>query len=235
GTIRFFNYYLMDKKDILKKYQFYNEAEPTQQEEYEQRGNIATLHAGDFYFHEGDSCRHVALIGEGDIRVYKSGASGREVTLYHVGSGETCTLTASCILANINYPATAVAESETVALLYPAAVFREWIITRKEIQSFVFQALASRMSTVMSLVEEITFNKMDCRVAEYLLHRFTKMGNQVSTIQSTHEQIASELGSAREVISRILQEFKRLGAIELARKQIIIKDIEKLHNLAQHP
>ena len=221
----------MDKQEILNKFQFYRESGEAQQEEFASRGSIARLHRGDFFFHEGDSCRHVALIGGGDIRVYKTGSTGREVTLYHVCSGETCTLTASCILANIEYPATAVAESETVALLYPAPLFREWIITNDDIRTFVFQTLALRMSNVMSLVEEITFNKMDRRVAEYLLQQVEKKGDPLAPIQSTHERIASELGSAREVISRILQEFKRMGAIEMGRKQIVVKDAAKLREI----
>lgn len=214
----------MDKSDILQKYSFYADAPLVARQKFDRAATHVSLNPGDFYFHEGDACSHVALVGDGSIRVYKSGESGREITLYHVRAGETCILTASCVLAGMRYPAAAIAESQTEAVIFPAPVFREWIANLEPVRKFVFQTLAARMSQLMALVEEITFNKMDKRLAEYLHRRFDNDGRPIAVVHITHEQIATELGSAREVVSRLLKEFERLGAIEVARGRIRLRN-----------
>ncbi len=214
----------MEKIEILKKYSFFNEADAGLQKELEQEAIGAKLKAGDFYFFEGDACSQIALLGKGSIRVYKQGESGREITLYHVISGETCILTASCLLASMSYPATAIAEQDSEAVIFPAAIFRKWIGSYETIRQLIFETLAMRMSTVMSLVEEIVFNRMDHRLAQYLQQKFENGGQPLNIIHITHDQIASELGSAREVISRLLKELERLGALELTRGRISLKN-----------
>lgn len=221
----------MDKVDILARYHFYTDASSAAQQEFEDAAMLAQLQAGDRYFHEGDSCNQIALLGKGSVRVYKTGESGREITLYHVRAGETCILTASCVLAHLNYPASAVAEEDTEAVVFPAGIFRTWVAVDERVRQFVFETLATRMASVLSLVEEITFNKMDRRLAEYLKTKFCNEGRPVRVIQATHEHIAGELGSAREVISRLLKEFEREGAIELARGRILLRDADILQKL----
>ncbi len=214
----------MDKSDILQKYCFYAHAPLAARQKFDRAATQVELNPGDFYFHEGDACTHVALVGNGSIRVYKAGESGREITLYHVRAGETCILTASCVLAGMSYPAAAVAESQTDAVIFPAPVFRDWVASMATVRDFVFQTLATRMADLMALVEEITFNKMDKRLAEYLCQRFENEGRPITVLHVTHEQIATELGSAREVVSRLLKEFERLGAIEVARGRIRLRN-----------
>ncbi len=117
----------MDKREILEQFNFFTDADVARQLEIEEVAKAVSLSPGDFYFHEGDPCSGVAIIGRGDVRVYKSsGETGRE-TLYHVRSGETCFLTASCLLANIDYPASAVADIETDALIFPSTLFQRWL------------------------------------------------------------------------------------------------------------
>jgi CRP/FNR family transcriptional regulator len=219
----------MDKIEILNKYPFYCEAGRAIQKEFEDVAVCASLNSGDFYFHEGDICSQIALIGKGSIRVYKSGETGREITLYHVRSGEACILTASCVLAEEPYPATAEIEYQVKAVVFPAAIFRDWISRIGPVRDFVFKTLAKRVAGVMALVEEITFNKMDHRLAEFLLHRFSNKCRPNNVLELTHEQIAAELGSAREVISRLLKEFERLGAINLTRGRIHLIDGKMLN------
>ncbi|MFQ5674789.1 MAG: Crp/Fnr family transcriptional regulator [bacterium] len=218
----------MEKIEILKKYRFYTEANPGFQKELEQAASMAQLNAGDFYFLEGGTCTQIALLGKGSIRVYKQGESGRQITLYHVVSGETCILTASCLLSGMNYPASATAESDSTAVVFSAPTFRKWVAADEGIRQFVFETLAIRMANVMSLVEEIVFNRMDQRLAQYLQQRFANERRPLRIIQATHEQIASDLGTAREVISRLLKELERLGAIELTRGRISLGDNEIL-------
>jgi len=217
----------MEAGEILGKFEFYRTADSRMRSAVQENAAMATLSAGDFYFHEGDVCSHIALVGQGSIRVFKCGESGREITLYHVMAGQTCILTAACVLANKHYPASARAESDTEAVLFPANVFRDWVATNDLLRRFVFETLAERMADVMTLIEEVTFSKMDKRLAAYLLQRFTHDGMAVRVINETHENIAAELGTAREVVSRLLKDFERRRAIELGRGRIILQD-EKL-------
>ncbi|RMF61336.1 MAG: Crp/Fnr family transcriptional regulator [Calditrichaeota bacterium] len=221
----------MDKIEILKRYPFYTNTSAAFRRELEEAAVTAQLSQGQYYFHEGDACTQVALVGKGSIRVYKSGESGREITLYHVRSGETCILTASCVLAGMAYPAHGLVESDIEAAVFPAPRFRQWVAKREEVRQFVFETLAARMAEVMALVEEITFNKLDRRLVSYLLKRFANEGRPLKFLHLTHEQIAVELGSAREVISRILKDLERLGALELSRCRIGLKDEQKLRRM----
>lgn len=222
----------MDKKDILAQFPFFEQLPSRWQQRLQEKAASAQLPAGAFYFHEGDACTQIALVGKGDIRVYKGSESGREITLYHVRAGSTCILTASCVLAGMSYPASARVESAAKAVLFPAPDFRQWITERSEIRQFVFETLASRMAEVMALIEEITFRKMDTRLATFLQQRFANEGRPLSTLHFTHEQIAIELGSAREVISRLLKEFERLDAITITRGRIKLNDRKALEKLA---
>ncbi len=219
--------------DILNQYNFYAQLTANTQKALANTGTHCVLRAGDFFFHEGDACSQVALIGRGDIRVYKSAESGREITLYHVASGETCVLTTTCFLTASTYPASAIAEEETEAILFPAPQVRRWFAEDETLRQFFLETLARRMSHVMALVEEVAFNRMDRRLAERLLRRFAQAGTTTDVLETTHEQLAAELGSAREVISRLLKELERSGAIELARGRIVLRDQAILRRFAE--
>lgn len=218
----------MTKEEILKKFPFFQKAKPIFKDELLDLAMPASLTKGYFLFHEGDLCSQIALVGKGRIRVYKSAESGREITLYHVREGETCILSASCILSGMKYPAHAVAESEVTGIIFPAARFREWIATRESIRDFIFKTLATRMTHMMTLVEEITFNKMEQRLGDYLIRRFENEGRPLRVLNLTHEQIATDLGSARKVVSRLLKDFERQGVIQLARGKIVLQDESRM-------
>ncbi len=223
----------VDKKiAILDLFSFFRNAPDDLKKEIVCHAEWAEMPQGAFYFHEGEACTRIGLVGEGDIRVYKAGESGREITLYHVRRGETCILTASCILADVSYPATACVEKTTQAIVFPAHVFRRWVAGREIVREFVFDALARRMADVMSLIDEISFRKMDARLADFLLARFAGEGRPVKVLHLTHEQIAVELGSAREVVSRLLKEFERQQAIKLARGRVYLNDEAVLRRVA---
>jgi len=179
----------MDKVDILKKYEFYNNADFSFKKKME-NASVAP------YFYEGDQCRQIALIGIGSERVYKTGESGREITLYQVMPGETCILSVSCFLGEKNYPANAIVGSETEAVVIDLGFFRRCIDSKQEVRKFVFSTLAVRLTNVLSLLEEITFNRVDQRLSEYLLKNFTNGKRESLFISTTHEQIAVELGTS---------------------------------------
>lgn len=173
--------------------------------------------AGEHIFTKGDSCTFFALMLSGKVRVYKAGETGREITLYRFGKGESCILTASCILSRNSFPAAAVTEEETEAILVPRELFREYIKQYDTWRNYFFDVLSERLSEVMEIVNEIAFRKMDARIAEYLA------GASIdSKVNATHQQIAAELGTSREVVSRILSDFERSGLVKLDRGKIMI-------------
>jgi len=166
---------------------------------------------------EGDSCSAIAFILSGEIRVYKIGETGREITLYEIGPGETCILNASCILSHTSYPANAVAVSDVNLLLVPSSDFRRFVMENEEMWAFVFMLLSQRLARVMELVEEVAFGRMDQRLMEYLLDK-----SRDSTLETTHQKIANDLGTSREVISRLLKDFERKQQVKLSRNSITL-------------
>jgi CRP/FNR family transcriptional regulator len=166
-------------------------------------------------YSEGDACSAIALILSGEIRVFKIGESGREITLYEIQRGETCILNASCILSNMSYPAHAVTMLDAELLMVPAVEFRRLLARYEEMRDFVFTLLSQRLTSVMTLVEEVAFGRMDLRLLEYIEEK-SEDGN----LNATHQKIANDLGTSREVVSRLLKEFERQGKIILSRNLI---------------
>lgn len=173
---------------------------------------------------EGDRCEQLAIILDGVVRVYKIGETGREITLYRIERSESCVLTASCILSRSTFPALAVTESSVDAILVPAHVIRQWLARFEPWRDYLFGLLAHRLADVIATVEEVAFRRMDARVAAYL----AALGEDGTVVQITHQQIASELGTAREVVSRILKDLERAGQIELSRGTIRLVDRDGL-------
>jgi CRP/FNR family transcriptional regulator len=159
--------------------------------------------------------------------VYKIGETGREITLYRFGNGQSCILTANAILSQKTFPAIATVEEEAEAVMIPADTFRHWVVRYDPWREFVFDLLSQRLSTVMAIVEEIAFRRMDARVAALLLDRFRMQ----DPIRITHQEIASELGSSREVISRLIEDFTERGLIRSGRGEIEVLDREGLASL----
>jgi CRP/FNR family transcriptional regulator len=212
----------IDKRDIIARLPFLESAPPSVVKEFVAAGTIVRLARDDYFLREGDTCSDFAIVLSGRLRVFKLGEGGQEITLYHVRAGEACPLNVSCILSDLPVPAMAKAEDDVEALVFPAGTFRKWMAESDPLRSFIFQMFAERLTEVMSLVEEVAFRKMDQRLAGYLDDLFRTEAKDES-VEITHARIASELGTAREVVSRLLKEFERLGAIELSRGRIDLR------------
>lgn len=171
-------------------------------------------------YSEGDPCSAIAFFLSGEIRVYKAGSSGREITLYEIGRGETCILNASCILAGMSYPANAVTIRGGEMLLVPAGDFRRLIGKYETMRDFVFTLLSRRLTSVMTLIEEVAFGKMDVRLLDYI-----KEKSDNGKLVATHQKIADDLGTSREVVSRLLKDFEREEKVILSRNLIQLSKI----------
>jgi|SRR5882672_3389291 len=219
------------KREILAKIPFIAEAPSELRKAFAEAATLVHLEAGEYFLREGDMCAHFAVLVSGKMRVLKLGESGHEITLYHVAAGEACPLNVSCILSGRPVPAMARVEERVEAILVPAATFRVWIAEYESLRKFVFQMFSSRLTEVMSLVEEVAFRRMDQRLARRLVELLVD-DDSGGSVEITHAELAADLGTAREVISRLLKEFERLGAIRLARGRIMTQDGAVLRGLA---
>ena len=196
--------------------------------ELKQHAQFAKIPAGHDVFIDGDRVEGIALMLSGVVRVYKIGETGREITLYRFGLGQSCILSANAIISQKSFPAIATVEEDAEAVMIPAEVFRAWVNKYELWREFVFDLLSERLSTVMAIVDEVVFKRMDRRVAALLLNQ-AKVQNPM---RITHQEIAAELGSSREVISRILEDFSREELIEAGRGTLEVLDLEGLETRA---
>lgn len=183
-----------------------------------------TIPEGTTLFHQGDPCLNYLLIVSGSVKVFTRAENGREIVLYHITSGGSCVLTTSCLIASEDYPAEGVTETDIVALAIPKSVFEQYMDESRVFQKQVFKSYGDRLIKLITLVEEISFAKLDLRLAKYLLEN----GSVNTPIHSTHQALATELGSAREVISRQLKEFEHKGWVQLSRGKIEIRNHDAL-------
>lgn len=180
---------------------------------------------------EGHILQHAMFIINGSIRVFKISPTGKEITLYRVQSGQCCVLMMASILGETEYEASVSIEAETEVLLLPVTEFRSWMDTTKPIRQYIYKQFIDRMTNVTKLLENVAFEPIPYRIAEFLFIAST----QSETLQITHEQLAVELGTAREVITRNLKELASKGALALQRGKITVLNRGILRNiLDQH-
>ena len=186
--------------------------------------NPLSLPARTQVFDEHQPCSGFPFVIQGAIRVIKASPNGRELPLYRVLPGETCFITASCLMGHQEYNARGETESDTQILMLPKPVFEE-MLGHEPFRRFVFQLFAERVADLMQLVEEVAFMRLDQRLAALLLGH----GREIRT---THQQLAQDLGSVREMVSRLLKGFEHRGLVKLGRETIEILDPAGLRELA---
>lgn len=169
------------------------------------------------------------MIKKGELRIYILSPEGREVTLYRLGEKDTCLLTAACILKNITFSIMVDAEVDSEVFLISSAAFKELKNKNIQVESFTNDIINCHFSETMWAMEKILFTSFDKRLAFFLLEQSREKGSEV--LNFTHEYIAKNLGSAREVVSRMLKYFQNEGIVSLSRGSIIIKDKKKLEAL----
>jgi CRP/FNR family transcriptional regulator len=187
------------------------------------------LKAGQVAYQPGWACPDYVMCMDGLTRVFKRSESGREILLYRVSNAETCVLTTSCLLAQETFPAESVAERDTLLAAIPASVFHAMMKESAAFQRFVFENYGLLLSSLITLVDEVTFSSLDLRLARHLLRE----ADAAQSINTTHQQLALDLGSVREVISRHLREWERMGWLEVARGSIRLTDRDALARYCQ--
>lgn len=192
------------------------------------RAAVMTLPAGTTVFAPGVQPDHFLLVLDGSVRVQQVSQSGREIVLYRVRGGDACIMTTACLFSGENYSAEGITETEVTAAAIPKDAFEEAIARSPGFRRIVFADYSNRLSDLMHVVEDVAFERLDKRLAKHLL----AAANGNGEITATHQDIASELGTAREVIGRLLKEFDRRGWVTLTRGKITLVDRPELERAA---
>ncbi len=193
------------------------------------RAKRVTLPKGTTVFAPGRPPESFLLLLDGTVRVQQASASGREIVLYRVSAGETCIMTTACLLADELYSAEGIAESTVMAVAIPKAAFEDALARSPGFRRLVFSEYSNRFSDVMHVVEEVAFERLDKRLAQRLL----ALAGADDTLTTTHQELATELGTAREVVGRQLKELERRGWVALSRGRIVLTDRNSLAGLAE--
>lgn len=219
------------RHEVLQHYGFYQGSDPSQRLELLAVSSPVRADDGQSLVEAGYSCKDIIFVGRGRLRVYVTGESGREVTLYHVRRGESCPVNLSAAMMGIGAFANASACGELGGVAIPADKFRRIAEGNSDVREYVFAATALRLGEIIALVREITTRRVDHRLADYLLRRFADSQQDPPVAEVTQQSIAAELGTAREVVSRRLQELDSIGAVELRRGRIILRNRRALHRV----
>jgi len=189
---------------------------------------LLTVPAGEAVFREGDRCSNFLLVTDGAVRVQKLSENGREIVLYRVEEGQSCILTTACMLGGKAYDAEAYTETEVHAVALPFAAFQKALHGSQGFREFVFGAYSDRVTELLMLIDSISFGRIDRRLAVHLLEHADAEGE----LKLTHQELARDLGTAREVISRMLKDFERRGMVLLGRGRISLQDRSALSRAA---
>lgn len=184
-----------------------------------ERSAVTRVPMGSVIFGPGVSPENLLLLLAGTVRVQQTSENGREIVLYRVEAGQSCVLTTACLLAHEDYTAEGVAETDVEAVAIPRSVFDDLMARSDAFRTFVFDSYSHRITELFRVIDEIAFGRIDVRLAQ----RLTALARG-GEVRATHQQLATELGTAREVISRQLQEFQRRGWIAQARGVIRLTD-----------
>lgn len=194
--------------------------------------NTAVIEAdrGTTIFGPGKSPENMLFLLEGTVRVQQVSETGHEIVLYRIHAGQSCVLTTACLLAHEDYSADGIAETAIKAAAMPRPVFDDLVADSKPFREFVFAAFSKRITDLFLMIDAVAFQRLDVRLADKLI----ALSDDTHTVATTHQKLSVELGTAREVVSRQLQEFQRRGWIAQARGQISLLDPEQLRQLANH-
>lgn len=196
---------------------------------------VIDVPSGTWVFETSSDCGGFPILLSGMVRVYKHLANGRRIELYRVTPNEPCILSLGCLLGGGQYPASGMTHGETRLIVMPPGVFRDCLASSEPFRTAIFKALGDRLVHTMELVEEVTTLRLDVRLAASLLAHESEPGNGKAgqPIAITHQELADELGTVREMVSRVLDDFAQQGLVQLGRGRIQVTDAARLRKLAE--
>jgi CRP/FNR family transcriptional regulator len=212
------------RRRLLGRFPFFAELAPARLDALLADAQLLRAPAGTVLFDAHQPCRGFPLVLEGSVRVTKAAPNGREILLYRVEPGQSCILSGGCLLGHSDYTASGIAETDVELVSLPPAPFNELMLQFEPFRRYVFSSYGERLSEVMELVEEVAFRQLDARLAQLLIRRGP-------VLEGTHQQLADELGSVREIVSRLLRGFEQRGWVRLARERVTVLDPRALSAL----
>ncbi|KEJ90771.1 Crp/Fnr family transcriptional regulator [Sulfitobacter donghicola] len=194
------------------------------------RSAVISVPEGVTIFGPGNSPENMLFLLDGTVRVQQVSETGHEIVLYRIHAGQSCVLTTACLLAYDDYSAEGITESAVRAAAVPRAVFDDLVAQSKSFRDFVFAAFSKRITDLFLMIDEVAFQRLDVRLA----HKLIELSKEGDIVTTTHQKLSVELGTAREVVSRQLQEFQRRGWVEQSRGKVVLLDRTHLEQLADH-
>lgn len=209
------------QRRLIERFPVLGGLAPARRDRLLAEGQLLQVPAGTVLFDAHQPCRGFPLVLQGAVGVSMNAPSGREILLYRVEPGQGCILSGGCLLGHSDYAARGVAEEDVTLLSIPPALFDELLLEHEPFRRFVFGMYGERLAEVMQLVEEVAFRRLDERLAQLLVHRGP-------VIEATHQKLADELGSVREIVSRLLRNFEERGWVKLGRERVTLTDPKAL-------
>jgi len=209
------------RSTLLERFPVFRQLDAPRLARLLEEAQLLQVPAGTVLFDASQPCRGFPLVLEGAVRVQMNAPSGREIQLYRVEPGQGCIMSGGCLLGHSDYSARGIAEQDVTLLSVPPALFHELLLQFEPFRRFVFGMYGERLAEVMELVEEVAFRRLDERLAQLLIHRGP-------VLEATHQKLADELGSVREIVSRLLRSFADRGWVKLERERITVLDLKSL-------
>lgn len=215
--------------EYKKYFPFWDKLSDEQKSYLSERIRIKTFKSGE-RIHDASDCLGFLVVVSGRLRAYAIFEEGKELTLYRLLEYDACLFSASCAINSLNFDVMVYAETDAEAVYIPSDVYKRLLNESLVVANYTNELMASRLSDIMQVMDQIVNKRMDSRIADFLLEE--SVLEESATLKLTHSQIANHLGSAREVASRILKLFESDGAIELGRGEIRILDADALKKIA---
>lgn len=196
---------------------------------FKQSTIVQSVDSGSILVPPGAECRYLPFVLRGGVKVHRTAENGREIILYHIQEGESCILSALGIVNRTPFPALAEVECDSEIMLVPAGILEILIERYQAWRRYIFAIYNDRLNAVLELVDEMLFRRIDVRLSRFLLERADESGR---VLNLTHQELALELGSSREVISRVLKSLQGRDMITYGRNRIDLTNRAELENLA---
>ena len=219
----------MENEKFIKNLPYWDDLSDKEKDLVAQRAVKVEFEKDEFIDGFNDACLGMIYVVKGSVRVFITSKEGREVTLFHIFEGDSCILSASCVIGEISLDVQLMAEDDTEILAVPAGTFSSLMDSNIHVKCFAYELSTKRFSTVVWVMQQILFDRFDERLARLLVGIYERTGDE--KIKMTQEDMAKEVNSAREVVARMLRQFADDGWVEINRGQITLTDIDALEDL----
>ena len=209
----------------------WNQLDDAQKKLLQQSAVFRQVRKGTVIHNGSENCTGLLLLGSGQLRAYILSDEGREITIYRLLAHDICLFSASCMMNSIQFEISVEAEKDTAFWIIPADIYKKLMLESAAVSNYTNEVMATRFSDVMWLMEQVLWKSFDKRLAEFLLEESNIEQSDILTI--THEKIANHMGSAREVVSRMLKYFQTEGIVKLSRGNIQITDRKRLEDMTE--